>query len=73
MTEIVSPFMLPDEVERITTLRDLTRWRLEKRGRFPKRIRISGRKIAWRRSDIEAWASDPEGWVKRHAIGGGVR
>ena len=34
MTEI-SPFLLPDEVDRISRMCDLTRSRLEKRGRFP--------------------------------------
>jgi predicted DNA-binding transcriptional regulator AlpA len=70
MTETISPFILPDEVERITTMCDLTRSRLEKRNRFPKRIRIGSRKIAWRREEINRWVADPEGWAKQHAGGG---
>jgi hypothetical protein len=35
---------------------------MEKRGRFAKRIRIGNRKIAYRRTDIERWVADPEGW-----------
>jgi prophage regulatory protein len=62
-----SPFLLPNEVDHISCISDVTRWRLEKSGRFPKRIRIANRKIAWRKTDIEAWAADPEGWAKRHS------
>jgi prophage regulatory protein len=62
-------FLLPAEVDAITRISDLTRWRLEKRGRFPLRIKIANRKIAWRKSDIEAWAADPEGWAIRQAEG----
>ena len=57
-----SPFLLPYEVDEITRMCDLTRSRLEKAGRFPKRVRIGNRKIAWRRAEIESWVADPEGW-----------
>ena len=50
-------FLLPAEVDAITRSSDLTCSRLEKRGRFPPRIKIANRKIAWRKSDIEAWAA----------------
>jgi prophage regulatory protein len=62
MTEAISPFLLPDEVYAITRMCDLTLSRMEKRGRFPKRVRIGNRKIAWRRADIDLWVADPEGW-----------
>lgn len=32
--------------------------RLEKAGRFPKRIRIGERRVGWRLSDIEAWLNE---------------
>jgi prophage regulatory protein len=63
---IESPFLLLPEVDKISRLSDLTRWRLEKSGRFPKRVKIAGRKVAWRKSEIEAWVADPEGWARRH-------
>ncbi|MBV9459317.1 MAG: AlpA family phage regulatory protein [Bradyrhizobium sp.] len=65
MTE--SPFLLNDEVEAISRMGDLARSRLEKLGRFPRRIRIDGRRVAWRRIDIDHWTADPEGWGKQHA------
>lgn len=30
-------------------------WRLEKEGRFPKRVAISPGRIGWLESEIEAW------------------
>lgn len=64
-------FLLTKEVTALTRMSDLTRSRLEKRGKFPKRIKIGSRKVAWRRSDIEDWARDPEGWAGRQQMAGG--
>ncbi len=63
-----SPFIFPAEVDKIIPFHDLTRARMEKRGLFPRRIRITPRRIGWRRSEIEAWTADPEGWAKRYAV-----
>lgn len=60
-----SPFLLDDEVEQRSLLSPTTRWRREKEGRFPRRIKIGARKIAYRRSEILEWESDPEGWAAR--------
>jgi prophage regulatory protein len=60
-------FLLPSEVTALTRLRDPTRFRMEGRGLFPKRIRISPRRVGWRRIDVEAWIADPEGWPQRQA------
>jgi prophage regulatory protein len=62
-----SPFIFPAEVEKIIPFCDLTRTRMEKRGLFPRRIRITPRRIGWRRSEIEAWTADPEGLRKHNA------
>jgi predicted DNA-binding transcriptional regulator AlpA len=62
-----SPFLFLPELDKITRVCDRTRRRMEQRGHFPKRIRIGAWKIAYRKSEIEEWASDPEGWAKRHA------
>jgi prophage regulatory protein len=48
------------ECKAITRLHQSTRWRLEKRGKFPRRIKIgdadavNGR-IAWSRAEVMAW------------------
>lgn len=63
-----SPFLLPSEVDEISLLCDVTRWRHEALGQFPKRIRITNRKIVYRKSDIDDWAADPEGWRARNAL-----
>jgi predicted DNA-binding transcriptional regulator AlpA len=67
-TPIISPLLLPAEVDAITHIGVMTRARLEARGLFPRRVKIGQKKIAWRRSDIEAWCSDPEGWAKPNAV-----
>jgi prophage regulatory protein len=45
---------LPRVIE-ITGLSTSTIWRLEQEGKFPKRIRIGKRAIAWLSSDIQKW------------------
>lgn len=32
--------------------------RLERDGKFPKRIRIGARRVGWRLADIEAWLNE---------------
>lgn len=68
MTE--SPFLSPSEVTVISRISAVTRWRQEKLGHFPKRIKLTSRKIAYRRSDIEEWSRDPEAWRSRHEAEG---
>jgi prophage regulatory protein len=67
-----SPFLNCDEVAAVTRVCKLTRWRWEKAGRFPPAIRLSKRTVVWRRTDVEAWAADPEGWAQRRVACGGV-
>jgi predicted DNA-binding transcriptional regulator AlpA len=61
-----SPFLRPNEVEKISLLSAVTRWRHEKTGNFPRRIKITDRKIVYRKSEIDDWARDPEGWRERN-------
>jgi prophage regulatory protein len=67
-----SPFILPDELDAIVRNSDLTRRRMERKGLFPKRVKIAERKTAHRRVDIEEWCENPDAWVKRNAAGGGA-
>ena len=63
-----TPFLLSlDEVEQRTCLCGLTLMRQEKLGRFPKRVKISSRRIAYRGAEIEDWLRDPEAWRQREA------
>ena len=45
----------PSVVYETTTLDRATIWRKVKEGTFPQPLKISGVRIAWRHSDIEAW------------------
>jgi prophage regulatory protein len=52
--------LLKPEVEARTRLSDTTIWRLEQACRFPKRIKIGFRRVAWRAVDIDAFVNG--GW-----------
>jgi prophage regulatory protein len=55
--------VLEGECRSLTRLSPTSRWRLEKKGRFPKRIKIgdpdaqNGR-IAWSRAELERWRAE---------------
>lgn len=36
-------------------LSDPTIWRMERRGEFPKRVRLGGNSTGWLASEVEAW------------------
>jgi predicted DNA-binding transcriptional regulator AlpA len=57
MSEQLLPhdLILRDELKRLVPLSVTTIWRLERAGQFPRRIPISEKRVAWRRSAIEAW------------------
>lgn len=38
-------------------LSDATIWRLEKAGKFPRRIKLGGNSVGWFNSEIEIWLS----------------
>ncbi len=48
-------FLREPEVARVTGLSRTTRWRMERRGEFPRRRTISRNAVAWLASEIEAW------------------
>lgn len=52
--EIIRPRELPT----VTGLSRTTIWRLEKDGKFPKRVRLSAGTVGYRRAEVEAWQAD---------------
>ena len=48
------------EVQGMTKLSRTTRWRMEKRGEFPKRRQLSPNRVGWKRSEILAWIAQRE-------------
>ena len=57
MSEQLQPhdLILFPELQRLVPLSRTTLWRLERAGKFPRRIAISKKRVAWRRTAIEAW------------------
>ena len=43
------------DVSLITKLSRVTIWRLEKEGKFPPRIKISQKRIGWRKDEVTKW------------------
>jgi prophage regulatory protein len=70
MTETTDRLMRDAEVKAKTTLSRAQRWRLEQKGKFPKRVELSGRTVAWRESEINEWiASRPRAhYLPRGAV-----
>jgi prophage regulatory protein len=65
---------LPDRLISFTELKSLvglpysraTLWRMERRGDFPQRIKLSPRRSAWRLSELRAWIdARPRGMAVR--------
>ena len=48
-------FIRDAECKTISGLSRSTRWRLERDGRFPRRVRIAPNCVAWRLSEILEW------------------
>jgi predicted DNA-binding transcriptional regulator AlpA len=69
--ESVSPDFLRQSalLQRHVPFSAATLWRLVKSGRFPKPVKLTGQITAWRCSDIEDWAKDPEAYLA-HEQGG---
>jgi len=57
-------FIKSSKVLELACFSRATLWRLVKAGRFPAPSRLGPNCVAWRESDYEAWAADPEGWGK---------
>src|SRR5207249_3169422 len=51
----VKELLLLSEVCERTRLSDTTLWRLEKASRFPARVKIGFKRVAWRAAEIDAW------------------
>lgn len=43
------------ELSSMIGLSDATIWRMEKSGRFPKRIRIGGNSVGWLQTEVMKW------------------
>ncbi len=50
-------FLRLPEVINMTGLSSTTIWRYEKKGEFPKRIRVTARTAAWKLTEIQAFMS----------------
>lgn len=58
------------ECRTMTTLSNSTRWRMEREGTFPKRIKIGPSAVAYRLSEVQAWIRGEwhSGWKNESEI-----
>jgi prophage regulatory protein len=61
----LTQFIRLPEVLKLTQMSRATIWRWARDGQFPKPTHLGPASIAWRESEYEAWAEDPEEWHKR--------
>lgn len=57
----VDPIMREPQVESATGLCRSTRWKLERDGKFPKRVNLTEKAVGWRTSDIRRWINERAG------------
>ena len=43
------------EVKKMTGLSRVTRWRMEREGKFPQRVQLGERAVGWISEEIESW------------------
>lgn len=48
-------YITESECHRMSGLPRVTRWRMEKRGEFPQRRRLSPNRVGWLASEVFAW------------------
>jgi predicted DNA-binding transcriptional regulator AlpA len=53
--EMTSGILGDRAVRQLTNLSRTTIWRLERQGKFPRRLRLSGNRIGWRADEILEW------------------
>ena len=58
--------LLPEVIAR-TRLSAPTIWRLERKGKFPKRLVIGLRRVAWRAVELDRWMADPTSFKQLEA------
>jgi prophage regulatory protein len=64
LAEPVVRILGESEVREMTGLSRVPRWRLERDGAFPQKIRLSPNRIGWRQDEVLAWLeSRPRGGV----------
>lgn len=54
-TPAITGIASPPETCREVGLSRTTLWRMVKAGTFPKPVKLSPRRIGWRRADLHAW------------------
>lgn len=59
MRKLFNPDRIVRETDRryITSISRTQAWKLEKEGKFPKRVRLSNRSVGWKLSELLEWVN----------------
>ena len=57
MSEIQDRIIREVECKQITGISRVSRWRMEQRGDFPRRLQLSEQSVGWRLSEVNEWLS----------------
>ena len=58
MYEAELVILSPKRVRAMTGLSEATIWRMRKMGEFPRAVRLSPRRVGWKRSDVLKWIEE---------------
>ena len=67
-----TPWMRRSEVKIVNPVADRTLEGAEAAGLFPRRILLSPKSPAWRRSEVQDWLNDPTAWAQRQRVASGA-
>src|ERR1700710_1173775 len=65
-----TPWVLRPEIKIVNPVADRTLEGAEAAGLFPRRVLLSPKKPAWRRTEVLDWLNDPSAWAARHRNAG---
>ena len=51
----VEKFLMLPQVQEIVPYSASHIWRLERSGKFPQRVRLGGKRVAWLQSEVNSW------------------
>ena len=54
----IKKFIVLPQVQEIVPYSASHIWRLERSGKFPKRIRVGGNRVAWLESEVKRWIEE---------------
>ena len=68
----IDPILTEAEVLRLAGIGRTTRWKLERDGKFPARVRLSPGRVGWKSSQIQTWIEERQQVASPERVDGGA-